>query len=298
MFGERERDERELELEEDLPESDEPADDESETLESDDQDGETPEADGADADDADAEGELVVTIGDEKPESEELPASAPQWVKDLRKSDREKAKRIRELEAQLGGGSKERKQIGPKPKLADYDYDEGKHEAALNAWYDAKREADKAERDAADAQAAQQREWDSRLQGHEKAKGALKVKDYDEAEEAVREALDTTQIGVLIGGADNSALLMYALAKNPKQLKALAAIKDPVKYAFAIAKLETKLNTTKRRPATQPEGSVARSNTGAARESNATLEKLRAQAEKTGDYTKVNEYKRKLRKSA
>jgi hypothetical protein len=284
MFGERELDE---ELEDDLPEGDESADDESETLD----DGETPEAA---ADDADDEGELVVTIGDEKPEEEEAEvAKAPQWVKDLRKENRELKKQLK-----AGGGnvaSTARKQLGPKPKLADSDYDEAKHEAALDEWYEAKRDADKAERDAADAATAQQREWDSRLEAHTKAKGALKVRDYDTAEETVFEALDQTQQGILVGGADNSALVVYALAKNPKQLKALAGIKDPVKYAFAIAKLETKLKTTKRRPATAPEGTVARSNTGAARTSNATLEKLRAQAEKTGDYTRVNEYRRKLR---
>ncbi len=287
MFGERELDE---ELD-DLPESDEPADEETETVESDEQGSETLESD-------DEEGELVVTIGDEKPEEDESErAEAPQWVKDTRKENRELKKRLRELEKQ-SGGTQQRKAVGPKPKLADSDYDEAKHEAALDAWYEAKRDAEKAERDAAEAATAQQREWDSRLEAHTKAKGALKVKDYDAAEETVFETLDQTQQGILVGGADNSALVVYALAKNPKQLKALAEIKDPVKYAFAIAKLETKLKTMKRRPTTQPEGTVARSNTGAARTSNATLEKLRAQAEKTGDYSKVAEYRRKLRKSA
>lgn len=254
-----------------------------------DEEGETPES-------VEESDELVVTIGDEKPEAKELEAAAaPQWVKDLRKENRELKK---QLKAGSAASTQQRKALAAKPKLADSDYDETKHEAALDAWYEAKRDADKAERDAADSQAAQQRDWDSRLQAHTKAKGALKVKDYDEAEEAVFEQLDTTQQGILIGGADNSALVVYALAKNPKQLEELAAIKDPVKYSFAIAKLETKLKTTKRRPATAPEGTVARSNTGGARASNATLEKLRAQADKTGDYSQVTAYRRKLRDAA
>ncbi len=242
------------------------------------------------------EGELVVTIGDEQPEANEADdRKAPQWVKDLRKENRELRKQLK-----AGGPvtAQQRKTLGPKPKLADSDYDEAKHETALDAWYDAKREAEQAERAATDAQTAQQREWDARLQGHTKAKGALKVKDYDTAEETVFEELDTTQQGILIGGSDNSALLVYALAKNPKALADLAAIKDPVKYTFAIAKLETKLKTTKRRPTTQPEGSVDRSNTGGARTSEATLAKLRAQAEKTGNYTPVHEYRRKMRARA
>ncbi len=286
--------ERELEDDDKLLETDE-----SETLEPEDDeadaDGETPEA-GAEANADEEDGELVVTIGDEKPEPDEVPASAPQWVKDLRKENRELKKRLKASGSDAG--TPQRKALGPKPKLADADYDEAKHEAALDAWYEAKREAEKAERDATDAQTAQQREWDARLQAHTKAKGALKVKDYDAAEEAVFEELDQTQQGILIGGCGNSALVVLALKQNSKELKRLAAIKDPVKYTFELAKLETKLKTTKRRPATAPEGSVERSNTGGVRTSEAALDKLRAQAEKTGDYSKVHEYRRKMRARA
>ena len=110
--------------------------------------------------------------------------------------------------------------------------------------------------------------------------------------------LDQTQRGILIGGCSNSALVVLALKKHPKELKRLAAIKDPVRYTFELAKLETKLKTTKRRPATAPEGTVERSNAGAARTSDATLARLRATAEKTGNYTPVHEYKRKMRNRA
>lgn len=263
------------------------------------EEGETPESEESDeaahADD-DEDAELVVTIGQEKPEAEELPASAPQWVKDLRKENRELKKKLKTVGAAPAG--EQRKELGPKPKLADYDYDEGKLEAALDAWYEAKREAETAEREAADRRTAQQREWDAQLQKHVKSKGALKVKDYDEAEERVFEELDPTQQGIIISGAQNSALVVLALARNAKALKELAAIKDPVKYAFAIAKLETKLKITKRRPASAPESTVDRGNTGPARTSEAVLAKLRAQAEKTGDYSKVHEYRRKLRQRA
>lgn len=282
----------ERELDDELPVED-VEDEEGETPEESEDDdaepGETPDGD-------DEDGELVVTIGDEEPEADEAErASAPQWVKDLRKENRELKKQLK-----AGGGTtaQQRKELGPKPKLADFEYDEAKHEAALDAWYEAKRDADKAAREAEEAKTASEREWNAKLQAHEKAKGALKVKDIDEAEETVFEALDPTQQGILISGAENSALVVLALKRNPKQLKELAAIKDPVKYAFAIAKLETKLKTTKRRPATAPEGTVARGNTGAARNSDATLAKLRAQAEKTGNYTPVHEYRRKLKQRA
>ncbi len=302
MFEREDRSDAELEDDKLIDDADgeTPETEEADEPELDDADGETP-----DADESEDDGELVVTIGDEKPEEEEeIPEGAPAWVKKVRNKAKEKEKENRELRKQLKSlqsanpAAPQREALGPKPKLADSDYDEAKHEEALDAWYEAKRQAEKAERDAADAQTAQQREWDARLQAHTQAKGALKVKGYDAAEEAVFEELDQTQQGILIGGASNSALVVYALAKNPKELKRLAAIKDPIKYTFEIAKLETKLKTTKRRPATAPEGTVERSNAGTARTSDATLARLRAQAEKTGNYTPVHEYRRKMRARA
>jgi len=239
---------------------------------------------------ADDEGELVVTIGDEAPEPDET-QGAPQWVKDLRKENRELKKKLKAAPAVPAGTPK----VGEKPTLAGCEYDSEEFEKQLEAWHEAKREAEKAEREAKESQTAQQREWEQRVNSHTKAKGALGVKDYDEAEEAVFDQLDQTQQGIIISGAENSALLVYALAKAPKKLKELSTIKDPVKYAFAIAKLETQLKTNKRRPATPPEGSVERSNAGKALTGQAGLEKLRAEAERTGDYSKVHAYKTKLR---
>lgn len=280
---------------EELPEDEETDEPEDETSEEDESEQSEAEGDEESEDDE----ELVVTIGDEKPEEDDIPAGAPKWVKDTRRENRELKKRVRELErGQPGAGAAERKQLGPKPKLADSNYDEDKHEAALDAWYAAKREADEAERQAKAAADAQQREWDSRVQAHEKSKGALKVKGYNEAEETVFEALDETQRGIIIGGAQNSALVVYALAKNPKALKELAAIKDPVRYTFAVAKLETKLKTTKRRPASAPEGTISGGNAGAARKGSLALDKAREKAERTGDYTEVNRLRREARERA
>ena len=74
------------------------------------------------------EGALVVQIGDEEPEAE--PEQAPEWVRDLRKRDRENQKRIKELEAQLNKPT-EVAALPAKPKLDDFDYDTDAFEAAL-----------------------------------------------------------------------------------------------------------------------------------------------------------------------
>jgi hypothetical protein len=64
-----------------------------------------------------------------------------------------------------------------------------------------------------------------------------------------------------------------------------------VKFAFAVARLEKELKVTNRRAAPAPERIVQ--GTGRASGTvDSTLERLRAEAEKTGNYTKVLQYKR------
>ena len=99
------------------------------------------------------------------------------------------------------------------------------------------------------------------------------------------------QQGMIVQGAENPALLVYALGKNPKKAKELASITDPVKFAFAVAKLETNLKVTKRKASSRPESKI----NGTGRPSGSvdnTLDRLRAEAEKTGNYTKVSQYKK------
>ena len=88
---------------------------------------------------------------------------------------------------------------------------------------------------------------------------------------------------------------MYALGKNPKKAKELAAINDPVKFAFAVAKLEAqlKVNPAKRPPA--PERAVTGGSAPISGTTDSTLDRLRAEAERTGDMTKVIRYRQQLR---
>jgi len=243
---------------------------------------------------ASAEDELIVTIGEEAPPQEEE-KPAPEWVRELRKSHRELQKRNRELEAKLTQDQAPKApEIGKKPTLEDFDYDAEKFENSLAQWFERKRQADE---QAAKVQAdieKQQQEWQAKLQGYGKAKAELKVKDYDDAEGIVQESFNTTQQGVILQGADNPALLVYALGKNPKKAKELASISDPVKFAFAIAKLETQLKVTNRKAAPPPEKTVQ--GTGRISGSvDSTLDRLRADAEKSGDYSKVFAYKQQKR---
>jgi hypothetical protein len=256
--------------------------------------GETPAGEeGAEAD------EVVVTIGDTAPpQEEEEIAKAPEWVRELRKTNRELARENRELKkSQLEKTQvAEAAVLGPKPTMADpeIDYDAVKFEAALMKWNDQKRTVDN---EAAQRQAAEQKSqdaWAARLKDYGEAKVKLKVKDFAEAEAVALEALTQVQQGIVVQGAENSALVIYALGKNPEKLKELNAITDPVKFAFAVAKLEKDLKLTTRKAPPPPEKVV----TGSAPKSgvvDSQLERLRTEAEKTGDYTKVTAYKRQKR---
>ena len=240
--------------------------------------------------------EFTVSIGEESPPPEES-AAAPEWVRELRKSHREAQRKIREYEQRLQTlQATETKPValGAKPKLEDYDYDSDKFEQALDAWHERKRQVAEVEARARAAQEEQAKAWQTKLESYGKAKAELKVRDYDDAEEIAQQTLSVVQQGVILQGADNPALVVYALGKNPKKAKELSSIADPVKFAFAVAKLEKELKVMPRKSAPAPERVVQTTGpkSGAV---DSTLERLRAEAEKTGDYNKVMQYKRQKR---
>ena len=248
----------------------------------------------ADAPEAAAPDEVTVSIGDETPPAEDEAERAPEWVRDLRKQHRELQRKVREYEAREQAAPAGPKPVGPKPKLEDHDYDTDRYETALEAWYAQKAAADKAEREAQAQVEEAQKAWQAKLDGYGKAKADLKVRDYDEAEHTVMETLNVTQQGVVLQGAENPALVVYALGKNPKRAKELAAITDPVRFAFAVAKLEAQLKITPRTKPPAPERSLPAGTAPVSGGSDTTLERLREEAARTGDMTKVVAYKRQL----
>ena len=240
--------------------------------------------------------EVVVSIGEEAPPPEEQ-THAPEWVRELRKTNRELQRQNRELQSKLQiTAQTETKPVvlGPKPKLEDHDYDADKFEEALAGWFERKRKADEMQAAQEAEVMNQQKAWKAKLDGYGKAKAELRVKDFEDAEAVAQELFNITQQGVVLQGADNPALVIYALGKNPKKAKELSDIKDPVKFAFAVAKLEKELKVTNRRAAPAPERIVS----GTGRSSGAvdsTLERLREEAARTGNMTKVIQYRAQKR---
>ena len=252
---------------------------------------------GDDQEEPDAE-EVVVSIGEEAPPPEQN-TPAPEWVRELRKTNRELQRQNRELQSKLQVQPTEIKPvvIGAKPKLEDHDYDADKYEEALTGWFERKRQADEVNARQHAEVMNQQKAWEAKLNGYGKAKAELRVRDYEDAEAVAQEVFSITQQGVILQGAENPALVVYALGKNPKKAKELAEVSDPVKFAFAVAKLEKELKVTNRRAAPAPERVVS----GTGRSSGAvdsTLERLREEAARTGNMTKVIQYKSQKRSAS
>jgi hypothetical protein len=180
--------------------------------------------------------------------------AAPEWVRELRREHRELKKRNRELESRVNQSIETNPvvNLGPKPNLEALDYDTEKYEQSLADWYERKRLVDEQQSQVRRAEEEQKQAWNAKLEGYVEAKTKLKVRDYDDAEEVAQQLFNVVQQGVVIQGAENPALVIYALGKNPKKAKELAAIDDPVKFAFAVAKLESNLKIGNRKAATQP----------------------------------------------
>ena len=247
-----------------------------------------------------AEDEIdFVGFADEAPQADK-PATdpykgqpAPEWVRQTREENRELRRQLRELQAAKQAETPKQTDPGPRPTLAESEYDEDEFAKKLESWHDKKAKI-AAEIAASEAQQQkQQAAWNAKLQSYQAAKTLLRREDYDEAEAAVRDVLSETQVGVLIAGTKDSASLVYALGKSPAKLAALKGL-DPVETAFALARLESQVQTN-RKPKisgeTTPQGGTTRMAGGA----NARLEELERKAEKTGDRSEIIAYKRQLK---
>lgn len=241
------------------------------------------------------EPETVIAIDGVSPAPEdEETAETPAWVKELRKSHRETQKRIRELEAE-NATLKPKPAIAAKPTLESCEYDESKFEAALTSWHENKRKLDEAEAKEQVKVRKLNEDYSTSLQAYHDEGKTLGVKDFSEAEEEAKAIFSTVQQAIIVKGSKSAAKVIYALGKNPELARKLASIEDHIAFAFEVARLEGKIVTKTKSPP-KPETVIK---TGGAPLTNAAekqLEKLRADAFKSGDYTQVARFNRQLKK--
>ena len=261
--------------------------------------------DGEEAGDTGADDE---TIGDEStgtdeqtesqadPEEQEKDAN---WLKNLRKNYREEKKRSRELEDKLRAiesANNPPKTLGKEPEIEDFDYDTDQFKAAWKSWNERRAEVEAELRRVKDEESAKANEWKTTLDNYEKQKQATQAEDMDDAEDAVKSILNTTQQGIILHAADNPASIVLEIGRNERKAIELASITDPIKFAAAIAKLEERMKTNTTRKAPAPEKRTPE--TGGARPSgtvSGNADKLLEEAQKTGDMTKYRAYMKQQR---
>ena len=188
---------------------------------------------------------------------------------------------------------------GEKPTLESCDFDATAFADKLEAWHETKRKADEAAAARKRAQDAEAAEWTIRVDGHNTRMQELAAR-VPKAAEYVAEAdsvLTPTQRGMVVHTSPESHRLLAVLGKNAALLEEVSAIKDPALFVRRIVEIEMSLTSrTAKKPAPERTltGSAASGSRGVVPGADATLERLEAEADRTGDRTKLIRYRREL----
>lgn len=232
----------------------------------------------------------VISFGDTSVAGED----EPEGVRNLRTRLREMEKENKALKA---GKAPEAEDIGPEPNMDDFwDDPEGFKKAVRE--YDAKvAKRDEAVAKQRETTEAVEREISEAVTSYETQRASLKVPNFDGAHERVVEKLGESGANILrIVAGGKSAALTYALGNSPEWLETLSKfnlgkLTDVVKLAAEIGALAKETKVERRKPATQPESVHRGGSAGTGRDS--TLERLEAEARRTGIRTALIDYKRK-----
>lgn len=251
----------------------------------DEQDADGEEAESQDDSDDDA---LDFSFDDDGDSSDPFKGQeAPEWVKKVREENRELKRQLKQREAQ----QMPQQVLREEPTLDDHDYDDEAFKQDYAQWLQEKQQID------AQVQAERQKYQ----QYHERYKAdvdAIKAKapDYDEVELSVVDVLSEQKQGLLQMLVDNPAKVVYALGKNsPAQLDRLSKL-DDIQFAKQIVLMEMQMSSkTKSRNQNKPKPKTHELE-GVAGGADTRLAKLEAEADRTGDRSKVAAYKKQMRK--
>lgn len=183
-------------------------------------------------------------------------------------------------------------EVGPKPVLAECGeagYDEDVYEAELLKWNDRRLAAERQAGEVESQRETAKREWQGRIDTYEASKAT--VPGIDDAEQVVEAALGEDRMRILMLVPEDAPKLIAALAKSPDKLETLSKL-DLARAAMMIGELKGKVQmTTRKVPA--PDAPL-RGNAAIAGSTDKQLQRLEAEAEKTGDRTELIRYRRKL----
>ena len=251
----------------------------------DEQDADGEEAESQDDSDDDA---LDFSFDDDSDSSDPFKGQeAPEWVKKVREENRELKRQLKQREAQ----QMPQQVLREEPTLDDHDYDDEAFKQDYAQWLQEKQQID------AQVQAERQK-YQQYYERYKADVDAIKAKapDYDEGELSVVDVLSEQKQGLLQMLVDNPAKVVYALGKNsPAQLDRLSKL-DDIQFAKQIVLMEMQMSSkTKSRNQNKPKPKTHELE-GAAGGADTRLAKLEAEADRTGDRSKVAAYKKQMRK--
>ncbi len=226
-----------------------------------------------------------LTFGD-APENETITA-----IRNHAKEKEREAAILKRRVAELEEKTNAPVDVGPKPTREEFDYVDEVFDAAVDAWYEKKTRADQHNAVIAKPDEELQKRFEEKLSDFRAAIPTLAFDDAQNKVEDTLRALSVAQQSAIIKAADDPARLTYALSQNPDKLAKLASENDLVQFIKDVVKLETNMTTRKRAAVDEP----VKGNAGAATNESVMEKKLEAEAEKTGDRTKLINWRREQR---
>lgn len=226
-----------------------------------------------------------VTFADEEGDE---PVEENSVIRQMRAELKEERRRRLEAEQKSAPAKIE---IGDKPTMEGCGFDEDVFETELDAWKERKAAAERQETSQAEENRKINEVWQADVAAFEQGKATLTFEDRDEAIETATASLDLVQQAVIVKAANDPALFLYALSKSPAKLAELGKIKDPVKMAAAVARMEGAVKVVKGRKAPDPDR-PERGSASMPGGPDKQLEKLTKDADRTGDRTALIAYKK------
>lgn len=224
-------------------------------------------------------------------------------IRQVREAHREEARKRkaaeRELEqyrAKAQASDELAPKVGEKPTLDQFDFDTDRYEEELVKWHESKSALAAYERKQRSTQEAQQQEHQKVVDTYKANAAALPVDQakFKAAEDEVVSTFDVMQQNILLR-AKSPERLVYAIGNNPAKLEELAKIKDPIALAYELGRVENGLTVTKqKKSAPAPDRPLTSGSTSSV---DSTMERLEAEAEKTGDRSKIAAYRRQLKQA-
>lgn len=281
-------------LEEETPQEEEQEEQLEEAAEPEQEDSEPEQEEAQGGDD-----ELVVNLDDEPEPEPEKESSVIRNLRKRLKDEKALKAKNRELEEKLKKYEPVDPEVidpGKPPEMSDpdVDYDNDKFAAKMREYVKKEQRAEEYKVQQQRKAEAQQVALQERQAIYNEQKNGLGRSDFKEAEDVVVESLSIEQQDTILRYAHDKALLVYALGKNPDRVEELSKIDDRTEFALAIRDIERSIkpvrSSKKKISAEKPI-----SGAGAAATSKSKLERLEAEADKTGDRTALQRYKRQLK---